>query len=196
MASSRVIVERSIYESFCTHLKEEAESLHLGDVRDPKTAYGPVINGRAASKVREHIQDALEHGATLLTGGNVHHGLTFQPTVLLEPSRESRVWHEETFGPVMTVVPADSPEHALELANDTELGLSAGILSHHTQRALTLARKIRSGSVHIGAHSFQSDALSPIGGYGMSGVGKSGGKYSIEAFTNLKWLSIELGAQA
>jgi acyl-CoA reductase-like NAD-dependent aldehyde dehydrogenase len=139
-----------------------------------------------------HIVQAVEAGAELLTGGEIDQGLTIKPTVLLNPDRNGGVWREESFGPVTSVVVVDSLDEAIAVANDSEYGLSAAVLTHNIQWGFRAARGIRSGSVHIGMHSFQSNALAPIGGYGMSGLGRSGGKYSTEEFTELKWVSVAL----
>jgi aldehyde dehydrogenase (NAD+) len=193
MANARVLVERSIAEPFAAALVSKAESLKLGDVRDETTAYGPLINAAALQKVEQHVANAVSAGAKLLTGGSAHHGLVYRPTVLWNPPLDCAAWCEETFGPVVSVVPVDNLQEAIALANASEYGLSAAILTRDVQQAFTAARQLRCGSVHIGMHSFQSNALAPIGGYGLSGIGRSGGSYSIEAFTEQKWISIEIG---
>ena len=192
MANSRIVVERPVYAEFIAALKTAAESIFLGDLRDERTQYGPLINRAAVDKVMAHIAQAVEAGAELLTGGEIHQGLTIKPTVLLNPDRSGGVWREESFGPVTSVVVVDSLDEAIAVANDSEYGLSAAVLTHNIQWGFRAARGIRSGSVHIGMHSFQSNALAPIGGYGMSGLGRSGGKYSTEEFTELKWVSVAL----
>jgi acyl-CoA reductase-like NAD-dependent aldehyde dehydrogenase len=192
MANSRIVVERPVYELFIAALKAEAEAIHLGDLRDERSRYGPLINRRSVDKVMAHIQQAVAEGAQLLTGGEIHHGLTIAPTVLLEPDRGGGVWREESFGPLACVVAAGNLEEAIAIANDSDYGLSAAVLTHNIRWGFKAARGIRSGSVHIGMHAFQSNALAPIGGYGMSGLGRSGGKYSTEEFTELKWVSVSL----
>lgn len=192
MANSRMVVERPVYEPFIAALKRAAEAIHLGDLRDERSGYGPLINRAAVDKVMAHIASAVAAGATLLTGGEIAGGLTIRPTVLLDPDRSGAVWREESFGPVASVVVADNLDEAIELANDSEYGLSAAVLTHNIQWGFRAARAIRAGSVHIGMHAFQSNALAPIGGFGMSGIGRSGGKYSTEEFTELKWVSVEL----
>lgn len=192
MANSRIVVERHVYKEFLAALKNEAESIFLGDLRDERTRYGPLINRAALEKVQAHIADALAAGASLLTGGEVASGLVLQPTVLLEPDRHCSAWRDESFGPLTSVVPANDLEDAIAIANDSEFGLSAAVLTHNAQWGFLAARGIRAGSVHIGMHSFQSNALAPIGGSGMSGIGRSGGKYSTEEFTELKWVSLSL----
>ena len=193
MANSRIVVAREIYQPFIEALKAEAEGLCLGDLRDEKTAYGPLINARAVEKVLEHVRSAVAGGARVLTGGELLHGLVVKPTVLLEPPRDSDAWREESFGPVTSVVAADDLDHAIALANDCDYGLSAAVLTHNLQWGLHAARRLASGAVHIGMHAFQSNALAPIGGVGLSGVGRSGGHYSTEEFTEVKWISADVG---
>lgn len=192
MANSRIVVERPIYDEFISALKACAESIQLGDLRNENTRYGPLINRVALEKVMGHIEQALADGGQLLTGGEIHQGLTIKPTVVLEPNRTGSLWREESFGPLASVVAVDNLDEAIAVANDSEYGLSAAVLTHNVQWGFKAARGIQAGSVHIGMHSFQSNALAPIGGYRMSGVGRSGGKYSTEEFTELKWVSVSL----
>ncbi|MCP4139142.1 MAG: aldehyde dehydrogenase family protein [Chloroflexi bacterium] len=193
MSSARIIVEEEIARPFAEALAKKAASLPLGDLRDPKTAYGPVINQRSLDKIQAHVDSARAEGAEILSGGEVHHGLVFKPTVIWEPPRTCAAWCEETFGPVTAIVSAKDFDEAIEIANESDYGLSAGILTNDMQRGLSAARRIHCGAVHIGMHSFQSDAMAPVGGIGMSGFGRSGGHYSVEHFTELKWISMELG---
>ncbi|HRJ76097.1 MAG TPA: aldehyde dehydrogenase family protein, partial [Anaerolineales bacterium] len=193
MSSARILVEKPNGRAFAEALAKKAKSLQLGDLRNEKTAYGPLINQRALDKVIRHVQAAKDGGAEILTGGDVHDGLIFQPTVIYNPPQSGPSWCEETFGPVASVTECDSFDEMIAIANESDYGLSAGILTNDLVRGMTAARKIRCGSVHVGAHSFQSDPMAPIGGYGMSGFGRSGGKYSVEHFTELKWISLELG---
>jgi aldehyde dehydrogenase (NAD+) len=194
MANSRVLVQKGIADEFCKKLVEKSESLFLGDLRDERTFFGTLINQRAVEKVEHHVKDAIEKGAKLLTGGRVLEGLRYAPTVLLNPPRNSLAWCEESFAPLVSVTIIEDLDEGIELANDSDYGLSAGVLTNDIQKGFTVARQIKAGSVHIGTHPFQSNALAPIGGYGMSGIGRSGGKYSIEEFTEQKWISVELGS--
>lgn len=193
MANSRIVVERPIHADFLAAFKKACEALPLGELRDPSTAYGPLINRRALEKIQQHQNDALAQGAKLLTGGTVVRGLTYAPTVLLDTPRKSTAWCDESFGPLTSVVPAADLDEAIAIANDSEYGLSAAVLTRDFQWGFRAAREIKSGAVHIGMHAFQSNALAPVGGTGLSGIGRSGGRYSIEEFTELKWVSLELG---
>lgn len=192
MANSRILVERPIFEAFSQALKAAAEAIHLGDLRDEKTQYGPLINQRAVDKVLLHVNNAVADGASILTGGEIQQGLTIKPTVVVEPDRSSTLWREESFGPVASLVAIDNLDEGIAVANDSDYGLSAAVLTNNMQWGMRAAREIRSGSVHIGMHSFQSNALAPIGGFKYSGVGRSGGKYSTEEFTEVKWVSMSL----
>lgn len=196
MAASRVIVERALASDFAEALTAKARSLPLGDLRDERTAFGPLINARALTRVHDFVATSLNHGAELLTGGEPLHGLTYKPTVLWRDNWHHGTNSAEVFGPVVTIFPVDSLDEAIALANDSDYGLSAGILTNDLVRGLTAARRIRCGAVHLGMHSFQSDALAPVGGFGLSGIGRSGGRYSVEHFTELKWVSVELGETA
>ena len=193
MANSRMIVARPLFDEFCAAAKAEAEGLKLGDLRDPESAYGPLINRAAVDKIQAHQDGALAAGARLLTGGASAGGLTWQPTLLLDAPRDTGAWCEESFGPLASITTADDFDHAMELANDSAYGLSAAVLTHDVKSAFRAARRLRSGAVHIGMHAFQSNALAPVGGTGLSGIGRSGGRYSTEEFTELKWVSVELG---
>ncbi len=194
MANSRVLVQKGIADEFCAKLVEKSESLFLGDLRDERTFYGTLINQKAIEKVEYHVKDAIEKGAKLLTGGRILEGLRYAPTVLLNPPKNSLAWCEESFAPLVSITIIEDLAEGIALANDSDYGLSAGILTNDVKLGFTAARQIKAGSVHIGTHPFQSNALAPIGGYGMSGVGRSGGKYSVDAFTEEKWISIELGS--
>ena len=192
MANSRIVVERPVFEEFAVALKAAAESIHLGDLRDPDTLYGPLINRAAVDKVMAQVREAIDTGAEVLTGAEIDHGLVIRPTVLVEPDRQGALWREESFGPVASLVAVDGLEEAIEVANDSEYGLSAAVITDNVRWGFRAARGIRAGSVHVGMHAFQSNALAPIGGYAMSGIGRSGGKYSTEEFTELKWVSVSL----
>lgn len=193
MANSRIFVERGATERFVEAFKARAEGLNLGDLRNESTAYGPLINPRALAKVEAHVSEARALGARVVTGGRVRSGLVYEPTILLEPPPSSATWCDETFGPVANVVEVKDLSDAIARANASDYGLSGAILTHDLRQGLTAARQLRCGGVHIGTHPFQSNALAPIGGYGMSGFGRSGGRWSVEAFTEAKWISIETG---
>jgi len=194
MASSRIIVHRAVADEFLKKLAERADKLKVtNDLLDDSVAYGPIANTRAFEKVHTHVEAARAAGAQILCGGTGA-GLLYRPTVVLLGDREQGVlWREETFGPVTVALVVDSLDEAIEAANDTDYGLSAAVLTNDVKSAFRCVREIKAGSVHVGMHSFQSDAMAPVGGVKMSGVGKTGGKYCMEHFTELKWAAIEIG---
>jgi aldehyde dehydrogenase (NAD+) len=196
MAGSRVIVERALVEPLTAALVRAAESIHLGDRRDARSLYGPLINDAAVEKVTAQLEGATARGARVLTGGRPRTGRVFAPTVVRHVAPDCDLWREETFGPVVNIAVARDLDDAVAMANDSAYGLSAAVLTNDLQRGLAAARALRSGAVHLGMHPFQSNTLAPIGGVGASGIGRSGGKYSIEHFTELKWISIDLGSPA
>jgi len=197
MASTKILVERQVADRFVEALVRRVKALQVGgDLRDPKAAYGPLISQLAYDKALKHATDAVAAGATLLCGGEAAPGptkLTLLPTLLLDPPATCSAWAEETFGPLACVKVVEDLTEAICHANDSVYGLSAGVLTNDIQAGMRCVREIKAGSVHVGMHSFQSDCCAPIAGYGMSGLGKSGGHYSIEHFTEQKWCSIEVG---
>jgi aldehyde dehydrogenase (NAD+) len=192
MANSRLVVTRGIADRLTDAIVRRCEALPLGDLRDPATAYGPLIHDRALGKVERHVGDAVAGGGELVTGGERFGRRGYRPTVVREPARDSQLWRDETFGPVLAIAVVDGEAEAIAAANDTDYGLSAAVLTRDGARALRVARAIRAGSVHVGMHAFQSTAMAPIGGFAGSGVGRSGGRYSTDEVTECKWISVEL----
>lgn len=135
MATSRIIVEGDSYQPFCDALGPPAEGLKVGDPREEDTIIGPLIQPEKWKFIDGQIEDALSKGAKLLTGGR-HEGPWYWPTVLAGVTPEMRIFHEETFGPVTSVVRAKDPEEALALCNDNEYGLSAALLTHNLELGL------------------------------------------------------------
>lgn len=155
---------------------------------------GPLIDRGAALRVQGLIEDAVAKGATLLTGGQVD-GAIMTATVLDHVTREMRIYHEETFGPVAPVVRVRGIEEAIKIANDTEYGLSAAVFGRDSTRALAVAMRIESGICHINGPTVQDEPQIPFGGMKASGYGRFNGRAAINEFTELRWISIESGPQ-
>lgn len=190
MATSRIVVEAPVYDEFCKKMIPRAEALKVGDPREEDTVIGPLIDAAQCDVIDGQIRDAVAKGATLLTGG-AHEGAFYRPTVLAGVTRDMKIFYEESFGPVTTVLKADNPAHALELCNDNHYGLSSALLTYDIRNALALGLKMEAGKVHINDTTFVSGTTAPSGGVKLSGFGKEGGKYSIEDFTELKWITMQ-----
>ncbi|WP_193393744.1 aldehyde dehydrogenase family protein [Pseudomonas putida] len=196
MSTGRVLVQRGIYDAFVERLVAKARSLTVGDPASGQVHLGPLINAAQRDNALRIVDAARAAGATLATGGSAD-GLFFQPTVLSDVQRDNPAFHEEIFGPVAVVVPFDSDEQAVELANDTDYGLSAAILSRDTGRALRLGEQLRTGLLHINDQTVNDEVINPFGGVGASGNGTSiGGAANWEEFTQWQWLTLKGEAPA
>lgn len=191
MAPSRMIVERPAAEAFLAKFAAKAKSMQMGDLRDIKTALGPIISERQRNRIRTHIEDASAKGAKVVTGGKWQ-GNKCEPTILTDVRPEMTVFAEETFGPVASIYVVDSLEEALKLANDTEYGLAASVFTKNIDKALQLAQGIHCGMVHINAPSLQDEPHVPFGGMGKSGFGREGTETDVEAMTEWKWITVQL----
>jgi len=190
MASSRIIVEEGIYDSFLAAYKAAASQLSMGDLREMSTILGPIISQRQRDRVRGHIDNAVEKGATLVTGGEWE-GNRCQPTILTNVTEDMTVCYEETFGPVTSVYSVTDYDAALNMANDTPYGLSSSIITNNLNKALDFAENIDSGMVHINAPTLYDEPHVPFGGTGDSGFGREGIEVDVEALTEWKWITIQ-----
>jgi aldehyde dehydrogenase (NAD+) len=163
----------------------------VGDPAEMGQHIGPLVNKAQFEKVQDLIQSAIDEGAELVAGGTGrpdgrNAGYFVKPTVLAGVTPEMRIWREETFGPVATITSYDDPDQAIELANDTEYGLSATI-SGDPAKAAEVARHLRAGLVTI--NSWSGGGGTPFGGYKQSGNGREGGKYGIADFCEVKTIA-------
>lgn len=190
LSTERIIVDRSIADEFCARLAAVANTVTYGDPRDSATVLGPMINGAAVKRLTELVEDALASGAQLLAGGMAD-GPCFAPTVLKGVTPVMRLYGEESFGPLASVVIVDGPEEALRVANDTMYGLSSAIFSRNVTLALDLAKRLHVGMSHINGATLDDEAHVPFGGVKDSGYGRSGGLVGVEEFSELQWITIE-----
>ncbi|GHH34008.1 aldehyde dehydrogenase family protein [Lentzea cavernae] len=184
MSTDRVLVHRSVAEEFTAKLAAKVSSLPHGDPADPGTVVGPVINPRAASRVAALVEDAVRNGASVRAGGDGG------ATVLDGVTPAMRIFQEEIFGPAVVVVPVADDDEAVAIANDTEHGLTAGILTEDSRRGLGLAQRIRTGIVHVGNQTVDDEPQAPFGGVKSSGYGRFGGRWGIEAFSATRWVTV------
>jgi acyl-CoA reductase-like NAD-dependent aldehyde dehydrogenase len=195
-ATGRILAHHSIVQSLADKIAKHAETYVLGDPLHQGTTMGPLNNAKVAAKVREHVEDAVAAGATLVTGGksrpDLGSDLFFEPTVLTGVKPEMRINREETFGPVTPILSFQDDEEAMRLALDSEYGLSVGVFTENMNRALRFAEAIPAGIVNINDGSTYWEIHLPFGGGTgtRSGTGRLGGRLTLEAMTELKMISI------
>lgn len=191
MATGRILVQRSLYPAFLKALTAKVGKLSVGNPATTKVSLGPLINAHQRDQVAKIVHEAQQAGAKLEVGGR-YEELFFQPTVLSDVKPDNPAFREEIFGPVAVVVPFDSDEEAIRLANDTEYGLAAGIISSNIGRAMKVGDKLRTGMLHINDQTVNDEVVNPFGGWGASGNGTSvGGAANWEEFTQWQWVTIK-----
>jgi acyl-CoA reductase-like NAD-dependent aldehyde dehydrogenase len=195
MASSRILVARSLYQAFLERFTAAAKALSLGPLREPSTVIGPIISERQRQRIRDHIADAQAKGARLVTGGDWV-GNRCKPTILTDVRENMTCYSEETFGPVTAVYPVDNLEHAVTLANDTTYGLSAAVYTRSLESALKASQQLHSGMVHVNAPTLYDEPHVPFGGVGDSGMGREGAVTDIDHCTEWKWITIQMPGAA
>ncbi|MCJ7995394.1 aldehyde dehydrogenase [Rhizobium cremeum] len=190
MSTERIIVVPEVAEEFVAKFTERAKALKAGDPRDGKAPLGAVVDARTVEKVEALIADAVSKGATV-TGAGAADGVLLPAQVVDKVTSDMRLYSEESFGPVVAILRARDEDDAVRLANDSEYGLSAAVFSRDTSRALSVARRIRSGICHVNGPTVHDEAQMPFGGTKASGYGRFGGKAGIAEFTELRWITVE-----
>ncbi|WP_262107423.1 aldehyde dehydrogenase [Arthrobacter sp. Marseille-P9274] len=189
MSTERLIVDKSVAAEFTRLLAERAAKLVVGDPEEHSTQLGPLVHEGAVEHVSALVRDAVENGATVVTGGQAD-GLFFPPTVLSGVTKAARIYTEESFGPLAPIIEVDGIEEAIEAANDSEYGLSAALFTADVSRGLELAKRIQSGICHINGATVHDEAQMPFGGVKASGFGRFGSAASLEEFTELRWITV------
>ena len=190
MSTERIVVVEAVADAFAEKFAAKVKTLVAGDPLEGKTPLGAVVDQAAADKTLALIEDAVSKGATSLVRGAAD-GVLLSATALDRVTPAMRLYAEESFGPVVTIVRARDEAQAIELANDTEYGLSAALFTRDIARGLTLAQKIQSGICHINGPTVHDEAQMPFGGVKASGYGRFGGKAGVAEFTDLRWITIE-----
>ncbi|GAA2502694.1 aldehyde dehydrogenase family protein [Winogradskya humida] len=191
MSADRVLVHRAVADEFAARLAEKAKGLPSGDPADPHTVIGPLINPAAAGRVAGLVDEAAAQGARILAGGGTPTGAHYPATVVAGVTPSMRIHTEELFGPVCTVLTVADEDEAVSVANDSPYGLTAGILTRDLARGLRVARRLRTGIAHVNDQSVDDDPTAPFGGVGESGYGRFGGRAGVEAFTDLRWITLQ-----
>ena len=191
MGVKRVIVEDEIADEFAEKLVEATQKLVMGNPMDSKTTLGTLISEKAAIQVEETVNNAVREGAKILTGGN-RDGAFYEATVIDNVAPEMDLVENETFGPVAPIIRVKNIDEAIEVANDTEYGLQAGVFTADYASAMRCAQEIEAGTVFINKQStFRTDNM-PFGGFKNSGIGKEGIKYAVDEMTKTKLIGLNL----
>ncbi|MDY7083244.1 MAG: aldehyde dehydrogenase family protein, partial [Halobacteria archaeon] len=185
---NRHLVHEDIYDDYVEQFAERASELPMGDPTNGANVIGPIINESQRDQIMRFIEESIEQGATLETGGD-YDGLFVEPTVLSDATNDMSASCNEHFGPVAPIIPFSSDKEAIEMANDTEYGLSSAVSSGDRERARKIADQIEAGMVHINDQPLHEEANVPFGGVKKSGMGRFNGEWVLEEFTNTKWIS-------
>ncbi|MBT0962940.1 aldehyde dehydrogenase [Denitromonas iodatirespirans] len=193
MSADRVIVHEAVAEDFLARFAKRTAALKADRPGVEGAALAAMVDPKAAERVRAMVDDALAKGAHLAAGSADVAGAIMQPAIVDGITADMRLAHEESFGPVVTILRVASDEDAIAAANASEYGLSAAVFSRDVGRALAVARQIESGICHINGPTVHDEAQMPFGGVKDSGYGRFGGKAGIDAFTELRWITVQHG---
>lgn len=191
VCANRLYVHDKVYDTFVDKLAAAVAGLKIGDGFAEGITIGPLIDGKAVAKVREHIEDAVAKGAKVLRGGAAHAlgGNFFEPTILVDVPDNARVSKEETFGPLAPIFRFFNDAEVIHKANDTEFGLAAYFYSSSLSRVFKVGESLEYGIVGVNTGIISSEAA-PFGGIKSSGVGREGSKYGIEDYLEIKYLCL------
>jgi len=192
MSTERIIVLDSIADAFVDAFAKKAASLTAGDPREGKTPLGSLVSAEAASRIRALVDDAVSKGARRVAGGGGD-GTMLDAIAVDGVTPAMRLYSEESFGPVVSIIRAGSIDEAVSIANESEFGLSAAVFGRDQARALSVAARIESGICHVNGPTVHDEAQMPFGGVKASGYGRFGGAAGIAEFTELRWVTLQNG---
>ena len=189
VCANRILVQDEVYDEFAAKLTQAVRGMKVGDGAEDGVNQGPMIDMAAVEKVEEHVQDALNRGARVITGGKRHAlgGTFYEPTVLADVTPEMRIAHEETFGPVAPLFRFQSEIQAIEMANDTEFGLAGYFYSRDVGRIWRVSEGLEFGLVGVNAGVISTE-VAPFGGMKESGIGREGSYQGIEEYLEIKYI--------
>ena len=191
MSTERIIVVESVADAFAEKFAAKVKSMPVGNPVAGNTPLGAVVDRQTVDKCYALIDDAVGKGAKLLTGGETTENVLMPAHLVDHVTPDMKLFRDESFGPVVGIARARDEAHAIELANDTEYGLSAAVFTKDTARGIKVARQIQSGICHVNASTVSDEPQMPFGGMKASGYGRFGGKAGIDAFTELRWITFE-----
>jgi len=190
MSTERIVVVDAVADAFAEKFAAKAASMSTGDPRQGTTPLGAVVDRKTVAHVNALIEDALGKGATLRAGG-IADSVLMPATVVDGVTAAMKIYHDESFGPVVAMIRARDEADAIRIANDSAYGLAAAVFTRDTARGLRVARQIRSGICHVNGPTVHDEAQMPFGGVGASGYGRFGGRQGIDSFTETRWITVE-----
>ncbi|MFC4558426.1 aldehyde dehydrogenase family protein [Virgibacillus kekensis] len=191
ISAQRIYVHKSIHDTFLEKYIKQTEALTVGDPSSEDTDIGPMISEEEAKRAKQWIDDAVENGATIATGGE-RDGTILKPTIMTDVKSNMKIIAEEVFAPIVSVIPFEGEEEVVDYANDSIYGLQAGVFTKDLDRALRVADKLEMGGVWINEISTYRQDNHPYGGVKQSGIGKEGVKYAVEDMTEMKFIGFRL----
>ena len=191
VCANRIFVQDGIYDTFAEQLADATKALQVGNGMTDGVEQGPIIDNQGLEKVQRHVKDAVDKGASLLTGGKPHElgGTFFQPTVLTEMTSDMQLFREETFGPVAALFKFSDEDEAIAMANNSEFGLAAYLFTENAARLFHVSEALEYGIVAVNTGIFSSE-VGPFGGLKNSGLGREGSKYGIDEFLEIKFVCV------
>ncbi len=191
VCANRIFVQDGIYDAFAKRLAEATEALKVGNGMIEGVEQGPIIDNQGFTKIMRHVEDAVDKGASLLTGGRPHPlgGTFFEPTVLTGMTSDMQLFREETFGPVAALFKFSDENDAIAMANDSEFGLAAYLFTENAARLFRVSEALEFGIVAVNTGIFSSE-VGPFGGLKNSGLGREGSKYGIDEFLEIKFVCV------
>ncbi|PTR07666.1 MULTISPECIES: aldehyde dehydrogenase [unclassified Novosphingobium] len=191
MSTERIIVVDAVADQFAAKFAAKVKSLTAGDPRRGKTPLGAVVDAKTVAHCLSLVEDAVAQGANLLVSGETSQNVIMPAHLVDNVTTDMKLFRDESFGPVVGIIRARDEDHAIELANDTDYGLSAAIFTRDAAKGLMLAKRIKSGICHINGPTVHDEAQMPFGGVGDSGYGRFGGRQGIDSFTETRWITVE-----
>ncbi|MCU1261043.1 MAG: aldehyde dehydrogenase [Bryobacterales bacterium] len=190
IAINRIIVDKKIHDQFLERFTKRVKALKWGDPMRPETDMGPIIDKKQFDNIRKLVDETVKAGARVVLDGPSE-GLVMHPVILADVTNDMPAAKKEIFGPVAVILKADGGEDALRIANDTQYGLSSAICTRDLWKGSSLAKRIEAGMTHVNDISVQDEANSPFGGEKQSGLGRFGGRWALEEFTTVHWITVQ-----
>lgn len=190
IAINRIIVDRKVYEPFVEKFLKKMAGIKVGNPADPEVIVGPLINRKQVDRALNLVEQSIAEGAKLIRKGHVD-GNLMEPFVLVDLTNDMAIAQNEAFAPIASIIPVDSEEEAIRVANDTPFGLSGAVFSGSIERGINVAQQVKTGMIHVNDQTVNVEPNAPFGGEKSSGLGRYCGEWALDEFTTVKWISVQ-----